>query len=166
MKAKAVRKSSATRLKATSKVAKKSAAKEGLPRPKRKTEEQTLQMIAVQWFRKAYPNVLAFHVPNGELRNRKVAEKLQRMGVLAGVLDWFMFPGFERIALDFKSKKGVLSNEQKRFMIAWIAAGGKCVSVNSIEQFIEVCTHFCGPSFIDLANKHPNPAKLGVNIGV
>jgi len=155
------RKASRTQSRATSKAAKTSAAKR-VSRP-RKTEEQTLQMIAVQWFRNAYPRVLAFHVPNGGLRNRKVAETLQRMGVLPGVYDWLMFPGLAKVAIEFKKLGGVLSDEQKDFMVAWIACGGRCASVTTLEQFKEVCLMFCGPSFVELGNQNPVPGNLGVD---
>jgi len=164
MKPKTAQKSSATQLKGTLKPAKKFAAKKVSRH--RKVEEQSLHMNAVQWFKKAYPNMLAFHVPNGEVRNQHVAEKLQRMGVLPGVFDWLMFPGMGKIAVEFKRKDGDLSDAQKQFVIAWLATGGKCASVRTMEQFIEVCSVFCGPSFIDLANKNPISADLGVQVGI
>jgi len=164
MKAKTAPKSSATRLKGTSKPAKKSVAKK-VSHP-RKTEEQSLHMIAVQWFKSAYPNVLAFHVPNGEPRDRHTADKLQRMGVLPGVFDWLMFPGTSKIALEFKRSDGDLNEPQKRFMIAWLAAGGQCARVRTMSEFIEACLRYCGPSFINLANNNPRASNLSVQPGI
>jgi hypothetical protein len=57
--------------------------------------EHQLQVECVRWFRLQYPKLagLLFAIPNGGLRNIKVATKLKAEGVLPGVPDLFLaFP--------------------------------------------------------------------------
>ena len=103
-------------------------------------------MNCVQWFRKSYPHVLAFHVPNGEWRHQHTADKLQRMGVLPGVADWLFFSA-ERscmIAVEFKSKTGKLNDEQKKFNSMWQALGGGVANVSTLEGFQAICIDALG----------------------
>jgi hypothetical protein len=58
---------------------------------------------------------LAFHCPNGEVRNKATAKRLKRMGVLPGIPDLMIPVGngrFRGLALEVKSKRGKLSAEQ------------------------------------------------------
>ena len=57
-----------------------------------KNGEHQLQVECVKWFRFQYPKLanLLFAIPNGGLRNIKVATKLKAEGVLAGVPDLFL----------------------------------------------------------------------------
>ena len=57
------------------------------------TSEDALQAQCIKWIRYAYPRVLCFSVPNGGLRNVRVAQKLKATGVLAGVPDLFIAEG-------------------------------------------------------------------------
>jgi hypothetical protein len=101
-------------------------------------------MNAVQWFRAAFPRVLAFHVPNGEKRDRRTAELLQRMGVLPGVGDWLMFPAGVKICFEFKRKKGgVQDADQVRFERMWKRIGGVYHVVNNLEDFQALCIGYC-----------------------
>lgn len=55
-------------------------------------KEHKLQVECVKWFRYAYPQYrdLLFAIPNGGLRNKKVAKKLKAEGVVPGVPDLFL----------------------------------------------------------------------------
>jgi hypothetical protein len=59
---------------------------------------------------------LAFHCPNGEMRNPVVAKRLKRMGVLPGVPD-IMIPVdngvFNGLGVEVKSRDGRLSQAQR-----------------------------------------------------
>lgn len=57
---------------------------------KPKISEHQLQCLCVQWFRIKYPKRLIFAIPNGGLRNDRVAFKLKREGVTPGVPDLFV----------------------------------------------------------------------------
>src|SRR4029077_3468069 len=79
----------------------------------RQISEKEIHMHAWQWVQKTYPNLLIFHVPNGEDRNIAVAMKLKRMGVVPGVADFLMFIPGCGIAIELKEKGGDQSEEQE-----------------------------------------------------
>lgn len=51
------------------------------------TKEDHLQMQVMSYIRYQYPDLLAFHTPNGGNRNALEGAKFKRMGVLPGVPD-------------------------------------------------------------------------------
>lgn len=57
---------------------------------KLKISEDALQAQCVRWFRMQYPAHLIFAIPNGGLRDVRIARKLKSTGVLAGVPDLFI----------------------------------------------------------------------------
>jgi hypothetical protein len=69
-------------------------------------------------------DVVWFHVPNGEKRDIATAKKLKEMGVRPGVADFMLFRRDLKLALELKTPKGVLSENQKGFRDAWTALGG------------------------------------------
>lgn len=70
------------------------------------------QMMLVQWFRRTYPEVRIFSVPNGGHRHPAVAAKMKATGVVKGVPDLFV-PAW-RLWVEMKrTKGGSLSPEQK-----------------------------------------------------
>lgn len=83
----------------------------------RDDEEDRLQIaVAGHVEARLSPNAIAYHCPNGGKRSIKVAQKLKRMGVLAGVADWcLVLPDGSAAYLELKSKDGVLSLGQKEF---------------------------------------------------
>jgi len=73
------------------------------------------QAVFVEEFRYRYPNLLLFHIPNGEYRNKQTAARLKKMGVLPGVPDLFI-PKY-RIFIEMKnSVGGKLSKSQKEMI--------------------------------------------------
>ena len=74
--------------------------------------EHVEQSLFVQWFRRSYPNVLIFAIPNGGARSKATAGRLKVEGVVAGVPDLFV-PEW-RLWIEMKRiKGGVISNEQQ-----------------------------------------------------
>lgn len=70
------------------------------------------QRYFVQWFRKTYPKVRIFAIPNGGDRNIAVASNLKLEGVLPGVPDLFI-PKWN-LWIEMKKKNGgVLSEHQQ-----------------------------------------------------
>lgn len=68
--------------------------------------------MLVQWFRKTYPDVRIFSVPNGGHRHPAVAAKMKATGMASGVPDLFI-PAW-RLWIEMKrAKGGSLSPEQK-----------------------------------------------------
>jgi hypothetical protein len=74
--------------------------------------EHEEQCELVQWFRRTFPDVRIFSVPNGGHRHPAVAAKMKATGVSSGVPDLFI-PAW-RLWIEMKrSKGGSLSAEQK-----------------------------------------------------
>lgn len=67
--------------------------------------------MLVQWFRRTYPDVLIFSVPNGGHRRPAVAAKMKATGVVKGVPDLFI-PAWETWIEMKRTKGGSLSPEQ------------------------------------------------------
>lgn len=76
--------------------------------------EAEQQAAFVEWFRLKYPKLTLYHTPNGELRNKSVARKLKKMGVLPGVFDLHLLD--HHLFIEFKAdNKGKLSEAQQKF---------------------------------------------------
>ena len=73
--------------------------------------EHQEQIGFLSWFRKTFPRVLIFAIPNGGLRNIGVAKKLKAEGVVAGVPDLFI-PQWN-LWVEMKTIKGRLSSQQR-----------------------------------------------------
>jgi len=85
------------------------------------------QMMLVQWFRRTYPGVLIFSVPNGGHRHPAVAAKMKATGVVSGIPDLFI-PAW-RLWIEMKRVKGgSLSQEQKDWR-DYLQSVGYCVIV-------------------------------------
>lgn len=74
--------------------------------------EHEEQITFVQWFRRKYPRVRIFAIPNGGYRSRATAAKLKAEGVMRGIPDlfvpeWSLWIEMKRI------KGGRLSPEQR-----------------------------------------------------
>ena len=107
--------------------------------------EHQIQAAFVEWCRLheiRYPGLfMGFAVPNGGLRNKSVAQKLQAEGVRAGVLDWCLPVSNEQyhgLFIEFKSKTGVLSTNQKAEIRMLEFYGWKTAVCRSVEEAIEV----------------------------
>jgi hypothetical protein len=74
--------------------------------------EHVEQSLFVQWFRRSYPNVLIFAIPNGGARSKATAGRLKVEGVVAGVPDLFC-PEWKLWIEMKRTKGGVVSAEQK-----------------------------------------------------
>lgn len=83
-------------------------------------DEAAFQVAVACLLRKeAKPGVIWFHVPNGEFRDLATARKLKDMGVRPGVADFLVFSAEVSLALELKTPRGVLSENQKGFRDAW-----------------------------------------------
>ena len=106
------------------------------------TREHALQCACVSWFRLQYPRYkdLLFAIPNGGLRNQRVAAQIKSEGGMRGVHDLFFmynngdFPG---MWIEMKTPEGRMSKEQVKFKKNATIQGYKTAQPRSIEQFIE-----------------------------
>jgi hypothetical protein len=75
------------------------------------TEHQE-QVLFVQWFRRTYPDVRIFAIPNGEARSQSAGARLKAEGVSAGVPDLFI-PAWTTWIEMKRSDGGRISPKQK-----------------------------------------------------
>lgn len=87
------------------------------------------------------PDKLLFAIPNGGSRHKIEAANMKRQGVKAGVADVILqIPkkGFASLCLEFKTKTGRQSKEQREYQRQVEMAGSKYVVVRSVEEAIFV----------------------------
>jgi hypothetical protein len=101
--------------------------------------ERQLQISLVQHLRLcARRDVVFFHVPNGELRDKRTAAKLKAMGELPGVADlvfvWCDDGVLRNLYLELKAHKRPMSPEQMVFCDRVIYAGADYHCVDSIDE--------------------------------
>ena len=93
---------------------------------KTRRSEHIEQREFVEWFRKTYPGVLIFAIPNGGKRGAAAAAKLQLEGVVPGVPDlcvpeWHLWIEMKR------SDGGIVGTDQKKVMGQIEDCGYTCV---------------------------------------
>lgn len=101
--------------------------------------EDAFQISAMQYLRYCYPDVLAFHVPNGGKRSAREGAKFKRQGVLAGVPDILIIKqkgSFSGFAIELKVKGGRLSPSQKERLQEFATSGFKTLVTYSFDEFI------------------------------
>ena len=94
----------------------------------------------VKLFFPQIPDKLLFAVPNGGSRNKLEAINLKRQGVKPGVSDVILLipkGGFASLCMEFKTKTGKQSEEQKEFQRQAEMCGSKYVIVRSVKEAIE-----------------------------
>jgi hypothetical protein len=103
--------------------------------------EQALHMFAINLLAAtAKPDVVYYHIPNGERRDAATGAKLKRMGVVAGAPDLaFVLPPLGRAAfLELKSATGKQSKTQKEFEARSLRAGAEYQVASTPETVIGV----------------------------
>lgn len=113
--------------------------------------EHQIQSAFVEWCFLNQTNFYGLHmgfaIPNGGLRNKRVAEKLKKEGVRAGVLDWCLpVPQgkFHGLFIEFKSAGGVLSGAQQLEILDLKYFGWKTAVCHSTEEAIDVIKSYYG----------------------
>lgn len=110
---------------------------------KHNSEEADIQsefFNQVKLFFPHIPDKLLFAVPNGGSRNKIEAANLKRQGVKSGVADAILLipkKGFASLCIEFKTKTGRQSDEQKEFQMQAEKCGSKYVIVRSVKEAIE-----------------------------
>ena len=84
--------------------------------------EHVEQALLVQWFRRSYPNVLIFAIPNGGARSKATAGKLKVEGVVPGIPDLFI-PEW-RLWIEMKRIKGGRVSDEQFGMIDYLQSVG------------------------------------------
>jgi len=103
--------------------------------------EESLHVAVVDFLALALPaDAVAFHVPNGELRNPAVARKLARMGVVPGIPDLAVVHQGRALFLELKAGKGRLSPSQRAMHSRLEAAGASVATVKSLDEAADALT--------------------------
>lgn len=90
------------------------------------TEHQE-QVEFVCWFRREYPDVRIFAIPNGEARSKSSGARLKAEGVSAGVPDLFI-PAWNTW-IEMKRFKGGSVSEKQKDWLAYLESVGHKVFV-------------------------------------
>lgn len=104
--------------------------------PAQSQSELRLHIDAAEVLRRfCRPDWVWFHVPNGEVRDRRAAAKLKAMGVRPGVADLLLIgPDGALRCLEFKAHGGRLSDHQETFRSFCIARGVPFVVAFTIDE--------------------------------
>lgn len=102
-----------------------------------KHEEDALQRACVRWLRLAHPRVFAFHCPNGGKRNLAEAARFKAMGVIPGIPDLLILEG-RGLAVELKSKKGVLTDNQKTVHELLRSRGWAVAVARDLDAFVSI----------------------------
>ena len=87
---------------------------ERLPAPPRRNDEELLHRAVLAYLRLALPaDAICWHTPNGGLRSKRVAQRLNGMGVLAGFPDLAICWRGKLICIELKTDRGVVSPAQR-----------------------------------------------------
>lgn len=78
--------------------------------------EHDEQAAFFEWFRLAYPHVIAFAIPNGGHRHITVGKKLKAEGVLPGVPDIMIADGKPGCFIEMKVKPNKVSDKQAEML--------------------------------------------------
>ena len=95
--------------------------------------EHIEQRNLVQWFRRRYPGVRIFAIPNGGTRSRSQGAKLKMEGVSPGVPDLFI-PAWNLWIEMKREKGGHLSAPQKDWKKYIESIGGGFILGNGFED--------------------------------
>ena len=93
---------------------------------KTRRSEHVEQREFVEWFRKTYPGVLIFAIPNGGKRGAAAAARLQLEGVVPGVPDLFVPAWWLWIEMK-REDGGTVSTDQEKIMGHLEECGYTCV---------------------------------------
>ena len=95
------------------------------------------EFVAMKYYRIKH---LFFAIPNGGKRHIKTAVRMKKTGTKSGVPDsFFALPSgaWHGLFVEFKSKKSVLSDNQKIYKTSLSHVGYKVVVVKSVDEFIK-----------------------------
>ena len=119
-----------------------------MPLPKRqgirssRREEDNLQKAVVNHLLvRAYDEVIWWHTPNGEKRDKRTGAKLKAMGVKPGIPDLLFFHCARLFFIELKKTdgKGRLSKAQKERIAELEFQGAIGIVSSSLDEVLEFC---------------------------
>lgn len=109
--------------------------------------EDSIQKTVMEWVSlQPTLNGLVIHVPNEGRRTHNFGKNLKAMGMRAGVPDLFIMMarrGFNGAWIELKSKDGVLSTLQKKFIQDARAQNYYAEVCHTIEDAIKIIKWYC-----------------------
>lgn len=100
------------------------------------TEHDT-QRILMVWFKRNYPDLLLFAIPNGAKRDIITGSRLKAEGVVAGIPDLFLaYPkqSYNGLFIELKTETGKLRKSQKEILTRLNDAGYHAVVAYGYEE--------------------------------
>jgi len=116
------------------------------------TEHQE-QVLFIQWFRRQYPDIRIFAIPNGEARSASAGARLKAEGVSAGVPDLFIAAWNVWIEMK-RSKGGSVSAKQKDWILYLESVGHQVFVCKGADSAIAVAK--------EIAKKVDNDTSPGI----
>jgi hypothetical protein len=108
---------------------------ERLPGPVRRNDEEMLHRTVLAFLRLALPaDAICWHTPNGGLRSKRVAQRLNGMGVLAGFPDLAICWRGKLICIELKTKSGVVSVAQREAHRVLLYCGAEVMTCRSTPE--------------------------------
>jgi hypothetical protein len=115
--------------------------------PDNATEHQ-IQSAFFSWWNLVYRIPLAWAIPNGGKRHPAVGRKLREEGVRPGVPDVFIaipVPDYSGLFLEFKSRRGAVTAEQKNLHQYLRNMGYAVEVVRSVDEAITITENYLLP---------------------
>ena len=106
------------------------------------SSEHYHQVFFVSWFRRVYPSVLIFAIPNGGGRSKAEGGRLKAEGVVPGIPDLYV-PAWQLWIEMKRPKKGRLSSAQKGIITHLQSLGHTCVVCYGFEDATAQIADFC-----------------------
>lgn len=104
-----------------------------------KWEEENLQIRCVSFLTYRYSRLLWHHSPNEGKRTERQGQYLKKMGMQTGWPDLDIIDGSRTVHVEFKTRTGRQSEEQKKMQGRIEEQGHLYRLVRSYEEFVELC---------------------------
>ena len=109
-------------------------------------DEYEIQKALVKYLKLQYPDVLFLGTQNGVYKSVQAAAKAKAAGMQKGIPDLLVLTPNTRyfgLALEVKTKTGVLSKEQKEWLASLNAIGWYAVSAKGFENCKNIIDDYC-----------------------
>jgi len=107
--------------------------------------EDDLQIACMSWLSLAYPDIVAFFIPNGGKRNAREAARFKKMGVKKGIPDIHIAEPsgeYHGLYIELKSGKNRLTDNQKQVISKLMKNKYRCEVCYSLEDFMNSINNY------------------------
>jgi hypothetical protein len=114
--------------------------------------ESEIQIAFIRWFRRTFPGVLIFAIPNGGKRGKSVALRLKCEGMVAGVSD-LCIPAFYTYLELKKSDGGKGATKHQKEFISYVRSVGYTAEVcNGLDEAKDLAIRVAAKHGVTRAN--------------